>query len=466
MGALMCEPCDLTVAALARAIVRGQWTSTEVVEAYLARIATLDGVLNSFAEVYADDARACARAADRAIRAGRSLGPFHGVPIALKDLLELEGCVTAGGSAHFRHRRSSVTAVVAQRLIDQGLIVLGKTQTVEFAYSGWGINEHLGTPWNPWDRTTARSPGGSSSGAGVATAARLTPWAVGTDTGGSVRVPASFCGLTGLKPTRGLVSSVGILPLSQSFDTPGPIARTAEDAGLLLHLMRDPYPGGAASGADFREVGPGLTRRGRPLKLARMPEAEREGVSAEVLQAYDASLAVFAGLGARIVDVSLPVRFGDLFPTYLTIMQAEAFANYRDVVEDPAAPLDEAIRAGILRGRDVSSYDYLMAFRRLEDLRRALLGALEGVDALLTPTTEYAAPPLVVIDRDTAPTRFTRFVNALGLCALALPGGATSTGLPLSVQIVCKPFCEAVALRLGAAFQRVTTWHERVPCVE
>src|SRR5580700_986675 len=197
--------------------------------AALARIGAQDQKLHAFVEVYDKEARLAAEAAEKAIRSGHRIGPLHGIPIALKDLIEIEGRVTTGGSQVWRERRSAYTATLAQKLIAAGLIVIGKTHTVEFAMGGWGTNQHRGTPWNPWDPEVARTPGGSSSGSGAAVAAGLAPWAIGTDTGGSVRLPASWCGLTGLKTTIGRVSTYGILPLSPTLDTPGPMARSVED---------------------------------------------------------------------------------------------------------------------------------------------------------------------------------------------------------------------------------------------
>src|SRR6516164_9842458 len=272
----------------------------DLVEAMLARIRARDPKLHAFVEVYAEEARLAAEAADKAIRSGHAVGPLHGIPIALKDLIEIDGKVTTGGSEVWRDRRSGCTATLARRLIAAGLIVTGKTHTVEFAMGGWGTNQYRGTPWNPWDPTTARTPGGSSSGSGVAVAAGLAPWAIGTDTGGSVRLPASWCGLSGLKTTIGRVSTYGILPLSPSLDTPGPMARSVEDAALLYRAIEGPDP------ADPRTLGrppagPLATmRRGvRGLKLARMPTIERDHVAAEVLNAYDAALEDLARLGAE-----------------------------------------------------------------------------------------------------------------------------------------------------------------------
>jgi len=195
------DPTYLPAHQLAAEIAARRLSPVDIVEAFLARIAALDGKLHAYIDVYGDDARLAAEAADKAIRSGHSVGPLHGVPIALKDLIDLEGRVTTGGSMAWRDRRSPATATLARKLIAAGMIVLGKTHTVEFAMGGWGTNEHFGTPWNPWDLKTPRTPGGSSSGTGVAVASGMAPWGIGTDTGGSVRLPASWCNLSGLKTT-------------------------------------------------------------------------------------------------------------------------------------------------------------------------------------------------------------------------------------------------------------------------
>ena len=201
------EGCEfLTACAAADALAAGDLTSEQLVETLLARIERLEPRLGAFVDVYADDARAAAREADSARRAGNVASRFHGVPVALKDIIDIEGRVTTGGSKVWESRVSPVTATLARRLIDAGLIVIGKTRTVEFAMGAWGTNTHMGTPWNPWDLAVHRAPGGSSSGSGVSVAARMVPWAIGTDTGGSVRIPAAWNGLTGLKVTLGRVS--------------------------------------------------------------------------------------------------------------------------------------------------------------------------------------------------------------------------------------------------------------------
>ena len=209
---------------------------------YSTRIERLEPKLHAFVSVNAANARLAAEAADKAIRSGHAVGPLHGIPIAIKDLVEIEGEIAMGGTAAWRNRIAPHTATLMRKLMAAGMINLGKTHTVEFAYGGWGTNQHLGTPWNPWDASTHRTPGGSSSGSGVAVAARMAPWAIGTDTGGSVRIPAAWNGITGLKTTIGRISTFGVLPLSPTLDTPGPITRDVEDAALLLTVLQGADP--------------------------------------------------------------------------------------------------------------------------------------------------------------------------------------------------------------------------------
>jgi aspartyl-tRNA(Asn)/glutamyl-tRNA(Gln) amidotransferase subunit A len=465
MPASNTDPCFLPAHQLAAEIAARQVSPVAIVEAFLARIAAHDQKLHAFIDVYAEDARLAAEAADKAIRSGHAVGPLHGVPIALKDLIDLEGRVTTGGSMVWRQRRSTVTATLARRLIAQGMIVLGKTHTVEFAMGGWGTNQHLGTPWNPWDPAEHRIPGGSSAGTGVAVAAGMAPWGIGTDTGGSVRLPASFCGLSGLKTTIGRVTTYGILPLSPSLDTPGPMARSVEDAALLYSVMHgaDPLDRHTLSAPPAADPFAALRRGVRGLRLARMPAGERDGCTPEVVAAYDMALETLAKLGAEIVDIALPCRFADATDMTGRIIGSEAYQLIGDLVDNPALPIDAAVRPRILLGRGLSARDYLGALVERDALKRRFLAALDGIDALLTPTTQTAAIRVAAVDQTATPAHFTRLVNLLELCALAVPDGFTATGLPLSLQIVCRPYDEATALRIGWAYQAATDWHERRP---
>lgn len=457
------DPALLPAHRLSREIVARRISPVDIVEALLARIERLEPKLQSFVEVYAADARLAAEGADKAIRSGHALGPLHGVPVALKDLVDLEGRITTGGSMQWRQRRATVTATLARRLLAQGMIILGKTHTVEFASGGWGLNQHMGTPRNPWDGEHARAPGGSSSGSGVAVAGRLVPWAVGTDTSGSIRLPASFCGLTGLKPTIGRISTYGVLPLAPSLDTPGPMTRDVEDAALLYHAMQGPDPlDPTTRGIMPTDPMPGLKRGVRGLRLGRMPQSEREGVDAEMLAAYDRSLEVLAGLGAEIVDVALPFAL-NIFLQPQPMVQAEGYFHHGALAGDPAAQLDEAVRARVLAGAGVTAQDYLANKAEHAERKRLMDAALAGVDALLTPGTAFAALRLDEIDPNVKLSRFNGFANYLEMCALCLPNGFNAAGLPLSFQITCGGYQEATALRIGYALQQATDHHLRVP---
>ncbi|MBV8494931.1 MAG: amidase [Alphaproteobacteria bacterium] len=450
---------------LAADIAARRLSPVDVVEAFLARIGTHNQKLHAYIDVYADDARLAAEAADKAIRSGHAVGPLHGVPIALKDLIDLEGRVTTGGSMAWRDRRSPVTATLARKLIGAGMIVLGKTHTVEFAMGGWGTNEHLGTPWNPWDLGVPRTPGGSSSGTGVAVASGMAPWGIGTDTGGSVRLPASWCNLSGLKTTIGRVSTYGILPLAPSLDTPGPMARSVEDAALLYGAMpgADPRDPRTLSAPPQPDVMPSLRRGVKGLRLARMPAGERDGCTPEVLAAYDAAVDALGRLGAEIVDLPLLCRFADATRAVGRIIASEACQLVGKLVDDPNLAIDPAVRPRIQPGARITAPDYLAALAERDAMKRTFLAAFEEVDALLTPTTQTPPIPIDTVDQSTTPAFFTRFVNLLELCALSVPDGFTATGLPLSLHIICRPYDETTALRIGWAYQQATDWHERHP---
>ena len=454
----------LPVHQLSRLIAQREISPVELVDSCLHNIARREAQLQAFVAVHAEEARLAAQGAEAAIRAGQSVGPLHGIPIALKDLIEVEGRVFTGGSEVWKDRVATRNATLARRLMAQGVIVLGKTHTVEFAMGGWGTNTRRGTPWNPWDMAVQRTPGGSSSGSAVAVAARLVPWAVGTDTGGSIRMPASWCGITGLKTTIGRISGHGIQPLSPTLDTPGPMARCVEDVALLYAAMQGQDPlDPLTTGLSYVDPMPGLRRGIRGLRLARMPDSERAYASAEVLQAYDESLRVLASLGAEIVTLDLPFRFEDVAAFNLRIMAAESYALYHALIDDPAAPLDPDVRPRIAAGRDISARAYLEAMQQRNVMKQQFALAMNGIDALLTPSTMTTALPLSAVDQTKAPAHYTRFGNYLDLCGLSLPNGFDAQGLPTSLQIVCRGQQEDLALRIGWACEQATDWHARMP---
>src|SRR6266550_6113724 len=362
------DPVWAGVAELSRAFETRALSPVDVVDALLARIARRDPALHAYIAIYESEARLAAEGADRAIKSGHRVGPLHGVPIGLKDLIDLRGRVTTGGSKVWINRVSPTTATLAERLIGAGMIVLGKTHTVEFAMGSFGTNTHLGTPWNPWDLTIHRTPGGSSSGSAVAVAAGLAPAAIGTDTGGSVRVPAAWNGIVGLKMTAGRISTYGVLPLSSTLDTPGPLARSVEDAALIYRVL---------SGADPRDPQtlawapvdplPTLRRGVAGLRLAVLPDAERVGVEKEVLAAYDAAVNALAGLGAQVVRVNFPRRLADYTAATGVIIGSEGYRFAGHLVDDPALPTDPHVRPRIQLGKTISARDYLLALAQRQE---------------------------------------------------------------------------------------------------
>jgi len=346
------------------------------------------------------------------------------------------------------------------------MIVLGKTHSVEFAMGSFGTNTHMGTPWNPWDMKQLRAPGGSSSGTGVAVAAGLAPWGIGTDTGGSVRIPASWCGLAGLKTTIGRISVHGVLPLAHTLDTPGPMCRSVEDAALLYNLLQGPDPLDPLTLRRPPDDPLQLLKRGvAGLVLARLPAGERSPVNAEVLAAYDASLAVLERLGARLVDVKLPHSFAELGAMVGRLIGCEGYSYVGELVDDAALPVDPDVRPRIGLGRSVSARDYLLLLREREQLKRDWSQALVGCDALLAPTTLSAAPRVADIDQSGTAAVITRAINLVDGCALAVRNGFTRDGLPTSLQIACRGYDEATALRIGWAYEQAADWRERRPAL-
>ena len=450
-----------SLTALARAYRDGTTTPADVTRAHLDRIEKLDGRIGAYQVVYSEDAMAAAEAATRAISAGHGIGPFHGIPFGLKDICDLEGRITTGGSEAMKDRVSTVTGTVTSRLIGSGGIVLGKTKTVECAFGGWGTNQRMGTPWNPWDMATHRVPGGSSAGSGAAVAAGMAVCAVGTDTGGSVRLPSAFCGLTGLKTTEGQIPTDGILPLSHTLDTPGPMARSVEDATVMYQVMAG-TPGHLIAHELTHRTGlyAHLDRGAEGLRLGILTEAERAACTEEVLAAYDAALETLKSVGVILIPFALPTPFAETTAEIGRIMAAEAWYHHGKLYGAPEAPMDEDVRPRMLAGRKTTAAEYL----GLLDQRRAaianFLSAMRGLDALLTPTMIAAAPPVAEIDQSVSPAHFTRTFNYLAMCGLALPTGLTDGGLPTSLQIAARGGDEALALRVGAALEGAQKVHD------
>jgi aspartyl-tRNA(Asn)/glutamyl-tRNA(Gln) amidotransferase subunit A len=448
------ENAYLSLGDLADAFQAGTAKPSGVVRAQLDRIERLDPQIGAYQVVYAEQAMMQAEAADRMFSTGNRLGPFHGIPFALKDICDVTGRVTTGGSMAMADRVSATTGTLTRRLFGAGGIMLGKTKTVECALGGWGTNQRMGTPRNPWDMDTHRVPGGSSSGTGAGVAAGLAICGVGTDTGGSVRLPAGFCGLVGLKVTENRLPTDGILPLSHTLDTPGPLARSVEDA-LLMFLAMDGVEGWRID--KDRQTGSGAfapLRQGiKGLRLGIMDAKERAACTASVLTAYDESLGNLRQLGADLVSFSADSSYAQLTASCGTLIATEGYFHHGHLYDDPTLPLDEDVRARMLVARGVSARDYqqMLADRRQATAR--YLSLMQGFDALLTPSMTTTAPPLDEVDQSVSPGHFTRHVNYFGMCSLSVPSGLSADGLPTSLQIIARPNEEAMALRIGAAYE-------------
>ena len=459
---------NLTLSQQASLLRRGECSSREIVDAHLARIERYDAKLHAYVEVYAAEARALADGADRARAAGLPVGPLHGLPICIKDLCDIDGRIGTIGSRMWADRRGEATSATVERLLAAGMIPLGKTHMVEFAFGAWGTNPLMGAPWNPWDAATQRVPGGSSSGTAVAVAAGLAPAGIGSDTGGSVRIPAAFNGLVGLKVTYGRISLHGTGLLSWSLDSIGPLARSVGDCAELLRALAGPDARDPATLAQPPlDLPPGFAADG--LKHARIALPDRAQLppfmAPALLEAWTGAARLLEQLGAEIVPVRLPDWYFDLARQAGMIMASEAYALHREHIEDRAQPIGDAVRARILGARELAPGHYAEALRTMAERRRSFGEWFRHFDAILLPTLAVTAPPLAGIDEASpVPAYFTRPQNYLGLCALALPAGLHE-GLPMSIQIIGKPYDERRILEIGKAYQDRSGFNELRPDV-
>jgi len=450
---------------LAERLRNGTLSASALIECYLERIHRNDKKLHAFIEVYADEARAAAHVADAAFKARQYRGPLKGIPIALKDLLEIEGRRTTAGSMFWHDRVSRVTSTAVEKLTAAGMIPLGKTHLVEFAFGSWGTNRTMGTPWNPWDLDVQRAPAGSSSGSGVAVGAALAPAAIGSDTGGSVRAPASLCGIVGLKTTIGRVSNYGVLMLSDTLDTLGPMTRDVEDAALLFMAMHGPdYRDAQTYAHPPSDVLSGLKSGIAGLRLAVLADEELGEIDSEVTHEFTAALDVLRGLGARIDTLKLPVSFDSMAVIVGKIIAAEGYALHREWIDRTDLPFDADVADRIRWAKNMSAADYVKIMGERKNLRQAIDVLLRDFDGLLLPTSPLPAPPLTAIDQGKAPmSRLTRPINLLDLCAVAIPCGYSAGGLPISMQIAARGYQEARVLRIAWAYENATEWHTRRP---
>ena len=444
----------MSISELSTAFSKGSLKPSDVVRSQLNRIAHLDPTLGSFQVVYAHEALRAAQVADSAFATGGRIGPFHGIPFALKDIFEFENHITTCGSIEQKNRRSTESGTIVRRLLAAGGILLGKTKTVECALGGWGTNQRMGTPLNPWDLNYPRVPGGSSSGSGVAVTAGLSVCATGTDTGGSIRLPAAFCGLTGLKVSKSCLPADGIMPLSDTLDTPGPMTRSVTDTALMLAIMQGQKARSidnnfqAKSGL-FASLKGGVSG----LKFGVLDAYERSHCSPDVLVAYDDAVGRLMALGATINVFAAPQLYSDLANANGALTIYEGYAHHKNLYDDPSHRVDEDVRKRMLTGRTMTHASYQQCLLIRENDTQQFNEALTGFDALLTPTIVSTAPLLSEIDQDISPGHFTRPFNYLDMCALAMPTQPTPTGLPTSLQIVARTSQEALTLRIGTALE-------------
>jgi len=462
---------DESLSGLAADIRARRISPVEAVERCLARIRKSDGRLHAFIHLDGEGALKAARSLEADAAAGRWRGPLHGVPLGFKDLCHLRGLPTSCGTRTPEYFVSATECTVARRLLDAGGISLGKLNMTELAMGAYGDNAHHGDVENPW--LAGHASGGSSSGSGAGVAAGFFMGAVGSDTGGSIRLPAGCCGVVGLKPTYGRVSRAGAMVLSWSMDHLGPLAWTARDAALMLNVMAGSDPADATTSR--RAVPDYAAALEGGIKGVRIGLPENyffEGVDAEIAAGVRQAARQLESMGARVGEIRLPD------PTLMTdvsmlITRSEASTIHARIFRERPQDLQPVVRARLQVGFGISAYDYLQALRLRAKLTREFVREVFAeVDVLLTPVIPEPQPALAALKAATPDefnaragrfSRLTRPFNGLGLPAISVPCGFTSAGLPLGFQAVGRPFDEGLLLRLGHTYQEAAGWHRKRP---
>jgi len=437
-----------------------QVSPVELTQECLARIEKLNLVLNAFITITADSAMAEARRAETEITRGEWRGPLHGIPLALKDLIDTASIRTTAASAVFKDRVPTEDAEVAHRLKQAGAILLGKQNLHEFAYGGSSLVSYFGDVHNAWN--PEHIAGGSSGGSATAVAAGMCYGAIGTDTAGSIREPASLCGVVGLKPTFGAVSTRGVIPLSQSLDHVGTIARTVEDAAIIFQAIakETDVVQGWGSASPVRIEDPPAHK----LRIAVPRKFFCEELDPEVASAFEQALSVLSTM-SDISEINLEV------PIDRTLQKAESYAYHCEFVrQSPELYQPETLRR-IRTGEGISPEDAAQCKRELQEARKQIASVFNDVDLLITPTTPTPAPviselkanPDLLRPRELVLLRNTRPMNVWGLPAISVPCGFTQSGLPIGLQIIGSHWGEAKVLQLAHAYEQATTWHEDLP---
>jgi len=438
----------------------GKVSPVELTRECLTRIEKLNPVLNAFITITADSAMAEARRAETEITRGEWRGPLHGIPLALKDLIDTAGVLTTAASAVFKERIPAEDAEVTRRLKQAGAILLGKQNLHEFAYGGSSLVSYFGDVHNAWN--PEHIAGGSSGGSATAVAAGMCYGAIGTDTAGSIREPASLCGVVGLKPTFGAVSTRGVIPLSQSLDHVGTIARTVEDAAIIFQAIakETDVVQGWGSASPVRIEDPPAHK----LRIAVPRKFFCEELDPEVASAFEQALSVLSTM-SDISEINLEV------PIDRTLQKAESYAYHCEFVrQSPELYQPETLRR-IRTGEGISPEDAAQCKRELQEARKQIASVFNDVDLLITPTTPTPAPviselkanPDLLRPRELVLLRNTRPMNVWGLPAISVPCGFTQSGLPIGLQIIGSHWGEAKVLQLAHAYEQATTWHEDLP---
>ena len=462
---------EWTLVSLAAAIRAKKISPLEATRGYLDRIARLDEGIRSFITVDAEGALAAARALEADAAAGRWRGPLHGVPLAYKDLCHIPGLPTSCGTKTPEYFTGPRECTAVTRLRAAGAITLGKLNMTELAMGPFGDNAHHGDVQNPWRR--GHVSGGSSSGSGAAVAASFAAGAIGSDTGGSIRLPAAACGIVGLKPTYGRVSRAGAMPLSWSLDHLGPMTRTVEDTAVMLGIIAGHDPGDATT--SHRRVPDYVAALGTSVRGLRVGVPDNyyfDGATPEVEAGVREAVRVIERLGMPVRPITLPdpaIQHG----VATVISRAESAVIHERLARERPHELQPAVRARLEIGFHISAHDYLQAGRLRARLARQFVSSVfADVDVLIVPTIPEA-PPLHVdmkagpvedfVERMGRFSRLTRPFNGLGLPALSVPCGFSADGRPFALQIVGRPFAEPPVLSLGHAYQSATDWHTRRP---
>jgi aspartyl-tRNA(Asn)/glutamyl-tRNA(Gln) amidotransferase subunit A len=464
------EICYMGAGDLSKLVQSKEISPVEIIEAHLTRIDATEPVLNSFITLLADQARKSARQAEKDIQAGRYKGPLHGIPVALKDLYNTGGVRTTSGSRIFDTFIPTEDCTVAAKFHQAGAILLGKLNMHQFAYGPTGENPdygHMHNPWNP-DMVT----GGSSGGSGSAAAAGQCTITTGSDTGGSIRIPAALCGIVGLKPTYGLVSRYGLSSLSWSLDHPGPMTRTVEDTAITMNVIAGHDPKDVASAkVDIPDYTSALTGDVKGLRIGIVKEYFEAPLDPQVRKAVMDAISLLESMGAEIKEVSYPM-FNQSQAISSTVLMAEATAYHRDLLEKDGHQLYEPVRQRLEAGLFISAAEYLRAQQARSIFDQQGRRLLDEVDLLAGPTEPVTAPEILAskvmageqeVGVVGALTQYTRPYNINGFPAISVPCGFSDDGMPIGLQLAGRPFDELTVLRAAHAYEQANEWHSRRP---